>query len=506
MLDEPQTAELDRLWDELHFVSQDALTLVDAFSQLLEYATQDADPKVFEPMRKPINDRAAAFRQELVAAEPQHLDAVDRASPRGPFAGRSTPRRRESCASFTGSCASEEIPHDEAIRLVLARVLVSPAFLYRLEKPARRAAGGPVSDWELASRLSYFLWSSMPDDELRRGRRGRAAARRRTCSSAQPGGCARRPASAGWPPSSPASGCTSTTSTRSTRRASGTSRRSPRSAARCTRRSILFFTDLFQNDGRCSTILDADYTFLNEDLAKHYGIPGVTGPEWRRVDGVRKYGRGGILAMAATLAKQSGASRTSPILRGNWVGGGAAGRKAAAPAQERAALPDDEAATEGLTVRQLVEKHTTDAALRQLPRAHRPVRLRPRSLRRHRPPARPGPGRPADRHRRDRLRDGTEFDGLDGLRHYLLTTAARRLRPAVLPQAAGLRPGPRRPAFRRTPARRDAGRLESERRSLVGRGRGDRAQPPVPRDSRQDVRRSPRPLDSTVFRKSLFAC
>ena len=61
-----QAAELDRLWDELHFVSQDALTLVDAFQQLMEYATQDADPKVFEPMRKPINDRAAAFRRELV--------------------------------------------------------------------------------------------------------------------------------------------------------------------------------------------------------------------------------------------------------------------------------------------------------------------------------------------------------------------------------------------------------------------------------------------------------
>ena len=66
MLDRAQTAEIDRLWSELHFVSQDALTLVDAFLQLMEYATQDADPKVFEPMRKPINDRAAAFRRELV--------------------------------------------------------------------------------------------------------------------------------------------------------------------------------------------------------------------------------------------------------------------------------------------------------------------------------------------------------------------------------------------------------------------------------------------------------
>ncbi len=65
MLDDSQRQRLDRLWDELHFVSRDALTSVDAFDQLMEFATQDADPKVFEPMRQPIKDRAAAFRQIL---------------------------------------------------------------------------------------------------------------------------------------------------------------------------------------------------------------------------------------------------------------------------------------------------------------------------------------------------------------------------------------------------------------------------------------------------------
>src|SRR5581483_6903961 len=59
--------------------------------------------------------------------------------------------------------------------------------------------------------------------------------------------------------------------------------------------TIRFFTDLFQNDGRVTDILDGDYTYLNEALAKHYDIPGVTGPEWRRVDGVKQYSRGGIL-------------------------------------------------------------------------------------------------------------------------------------------------------------------------------------------------------------------
>ena len=61
----------------------------------------------------------------------------------------------------------EEIPHDQAIRLTLARVLVAPAFLYRAETPGAGDAPAPVNDWELATRLSYFLWSSAPDLELR---------------------------------------------------------------------------------------------------------------------------------------------------------------------------------------------------------------------------------------------------------------------------------------------------------------------------------------------------
>ena len=88
MLDDAQRQQLDRLWDELHFVSRDALTSVDAFAQLMEFATQDADPKVFEPLRQPIDERAAAFRQRLVDCEPKQVDALDRFRRRGPIGGR----------------------------------------------------------------------------------------------------------------------------------------------------------------------------------------------------------------------------------------------------------------------------------------------------------------------------------------------------------------------------------------------------------------------------------
>jgi hypothetical protein len=106
------------------------------------------------------------------------------------------------------------------------------------------------------------------------------------------------------------------------------------------------------------SILDADHTFLNEDLASFYGIPGVTGPEWRRVDGVKKHARGGMLAQAATLAKQSGASRTSPILRGNWLSEVVLGEKLPRPPKNVPQLP--ETAPEGLTERQLIEMHSSN--------------------------------------------------------------------------------------------------------------------------------------------------
>src|SRR5207248_6354730 len=122
--------------------------------------------------------------------------------------------------------------------------------------------------------------------------------------------------------------------------------------------SILFFKDLFQNDQPVTRILDADDTFLNEDLAKHYGIPGVVGPQWRRVAGVKKYGRGGILGLASVQTKEAGASRTSPVLRGNWVVETLLGEKLPRPPPNVPRLPEVEGA-DGLTTRQLVEKHVS---------------------------------------------------------------------------------------------------------------------------------------------------
>jgi hypothetical protein len=417
MLDEAQKARLDRLWKELHFISRDALTTVDAFGQLLEYASQDSDPRLFEPFRKPIYARASEYRQELLDAEPKQLDGVigfAALAYRRPLLAAEDLELR----SLYKKLRAEELPHEDALRLTMARVLASPAFLYKIEKPGPGEKAGPVNDWELATRLSYFLWSSAPDAELRaaaeagklREPDGLAAQARRMLRD----GRVRRLAIE--------FGCQWLHIRDFDELNEKSERHFPTfTAARgdMYEESIQFFTDLFRNDRSILDVIGAKYTFLNEALAKVYGVPGVSGPEWRRVDGVDKFSRGGILAQASTLAKQSGASRTSPILRGNWVCEAILGEKLPKPPKEVPKLPEDETATEGLTVRQLVEKHSTDP---MCARCH--TRIDPYGF------ALEGfdaIGRRREKDLGDRpietkvkALDGSQFDGLDGLRDYLV--------------------------------------------------------------------------------------
>ena len=427
MLSDEEGARLDRLWSELHFVSRDALTLVDGFNQLMEFATQDADPKVFEPLRKPIYERAAAFKQELLDAEPKQLASVLE------FASQAYRRplkteEAQGLQSLYRSLRDQELPHDEAIRFLIARVLVAPAFLYRVEPIATATVPSttnssqglstvPVNDFALASRLSYFLWSTMPDNELR----SLAASNKLSNPDVLIAQAKRLMKSDRIRALSTEFAC----QWLGVRDFDSHSEKSEQVFPTFTglrgdmyEESIQFFADLFQRDGSVLEILDADHTFLNETLAKHYGIPNVTGPEWRRVDNVKQYGRGGILTLATTLAQQSGASRTSPILRGNWVLESLLGEKLPKPPKNVPPLPESEADAD-LTVRQLVELHRSvdkcatchariDAFGFSLEGYDAIGRRRDKDL----------AGRPIDVN--VVLMDGTKFAGETGLKNYLL--------------------------------------------------------------------------------------
>lgn len=417
MLNDAERAQLDRLWDELHYVSQDALRSEVALEQILEFATQDADPKKFDPVLAPIADAATAFRQRLVDSEPAHVAALVE------FAGRAyrRPLAEEEAERLRGlyrTLRAENIPHDEAVRLLLARILTSPAFLYRLEEPGSGSEPSPVSERELASRLSYFLWSSLPDGELNaladsgqlmndntlRAQTRRMLADERVRRLAIEFGCQ-------W---------------LHVRDFDQFDEKSVEHFPEFRdlrddmyEESVRFFTDLFQHDRSILSLLDADHTFLNATLAAHYGIPGVEGDEWRRVEDVRKYGRGGILTQASVLATQSGASRTSPILRGNWVSETLLNERLPRPPPNVPQLPEQ--APANLSERQLIELHSS---VPECAKCH--ARIDPYgfalegfdTIGRFRKTDANGHAIDV----RTKLNDGTEIEGVDGLRNYLGTT------------------------------------------------------------------------------------
>lgn len=432
MLSDGEAKQLDRLWEELHFVSQDALTLVNAYEQIMEFATQDRPDMVLalKPLRQPITDRAAAFRQYMVEAEPKQVAALIE------FAGRAyrrplTDSEAHRLRELYRTLREQELPHDEAFRYTLASVFIAPAFLYRLEKAPAGTAAAAISDWELANRLSYFLWSSQPDPELyaaaAAGTLHQPAILLEQAQRLRNDSRVRRLATE--------FACQWLHIYDFNSLDEKSERHFPEFAelrADMYEESILFFTDLFQRDGSVLSILNADHTYVNERLGKFYGLPdnvlnpgalnpGALNPGWHRVAGMQQHGRGGILGLSATLAKQSGASRTSPILRGNWVSEVLLGEKLPKPPKNVPLLPEDETATDGLTMRELVARHTSDAKCQSCHQKIDPFgfslegfdaigRRRTVDLAR----------RPIDT--KTQLPDGRQIEGLEGLREYLVET------------------------------------------------------------------------------------
>ncbi|WP_395737303.1 DUF1592 domain-containing protein [Prosthecobacter sp.] len=407
MLTDDEGAELDRLWDELRFVSEWPLKQVDVFEQLFQFATQDAKPSAFEPMRAPIMNAAAGFKRQLVEAEPVQvaavLDFAERAW-RHPL----SEAEREGLKSLYEKLRSQGLPHAAAARMLLARSLVAPAFLYRGEKVMAGAKATPVSDQELATRLSYFLWSSCPDAELSRLAEAEklhdpavlTAQLRRMLKDekirrlAEEFGCQ-------WLHVRDV-GTLDEKSERHFPTFVSLREDMQEEVAR-------FFIDLFQNDRSVLSLLNADHTFVNASLAKHYGLE-VKESGWQRIEGVQSQGRGGILGFAATLAKQSGASRTSAILRGTWLSEVILGDKLPIPPKGVPVLPEETPAS--LTERQLIERHSHDENCSGCHRRIDPFGFALEGF--------DAIGRARQADTKAILPDGTAVDGLADLRDYLL--------------------------------------------------------------------------------------
>lgn len=246
------------------------------------------------------------------------------------------------------------LPFDDAVGRSLKAALVSPNFLYRLEQasdPEQR-----IDDYALASRLSYFVWLSMPDETLfELAREGRLH---------EPGivrGQVRRmirdPKSVAFSSRFISQWLGSVELGRSAKPDTGVFPEYSGSLEESMKREVVeFFRRLLREDGSLLHLIDADYLTVNEELAAHYGITGVTGREFRKVP-VQDRNRGGVIGMAGLLTTASLPVRTSPVLRGKWVLETLLGKELPPPPPDVGDLPEPTPATEGLTLRQRFEQH-----------------------------------------------------------------------------------------------------------------------------------------------------
>jgi hypothetical protein len=259
--------------------------------------------------------------------------------------------------------ANAEDGFDAGIEAALSAVLVSPEFLFRIEQDPTGAASNSVyrvSDLTLASRLSFFIWSSIPDDELlataERGELHKPKVLekqvRRMLRDSRAENLVRNFAEQ-W------------LHLRNLESITLDLRLFPdfddnlRQAFR--RETEMHFETVLRDDRSVLDLLKADYTFLNERLAKHYSIPNVYGSRFRRVALDKDSERGGLLRQGSVLTVTSYATRTSPVIRGKWVLENLVGAPPPPPLPDVPALKDNTVAA-NLSVRARLAEHRANAA------------------------------------------------------------------------------------------------------------------------------------------------
>jgi hypothetical protein len=461
VLDEPARSELDALWRELDFVTRvpirqfkDFVFFERAepprFMQAAEFdfarsedkdATSPAKIKrlsaaYLEKARRSGASAAAVNAIETyfssisraiqeverarLAAEPSHLAALERFAQRAFRRPLSQAENEETLAFYRSLRQKDGLAHEDAIRDTITSLLMSPHFCYRVDRPQPGQAARQLLGHALASRLSYFLWSSMPDDELlahasagdltdkavllAQARRMLGDARIRRFAVEFAGN---------W------------LGIRRFGEHNGVDRERFPSFSSALREAmyeepIRFFTAVVSQDRSVLDLLDADYTFVNPVLAKHYGMPAADAgsEEWVRVDDAQRFGRGGLLPMSVFLTASSPGLRTSPVKRGYWVVRKLLGERIPPPPPEVPELPTDEAKSGELTLRQLLARHRESKSCAGCHRRFDSIGL-----------VFEGYGPIGERRERDlggrsvdatvTFPDGTEGTGVEGLRRYL---------------------------------------------------------------------------------------
>jgi hypothetical protein len=412
ILDDQGRAELERLWLDFHFVAfipermhlefifyerAESHTITDSEFDFARSEDKDAtsDAKVkrlgdayLAKARRNMDSGVREVDAQVIPAIEEHfrittstIRAIERARSEArvrhlpallEFARRAyrrplTQPERDGLALFYKTLREKDgLSHEEAIRDGIVSVLMSPNFLFRLDLEATSAAPTPpypqaptlpLSDYALASRLSYFLWSSLPDDEL--------LARAAAGDLHKPGVLAAQARRMLKDPRVRALALEFGGNWLDFRRFEEHNavdrQRFPAfdDALRTAmfEEPVRFLVDQFQNDRPVLDMLYGKHTFVNAALAKHYGMKDLTPVGWVRVDDAERYGRGGLLPMAAFLTRNSPGLRTSPVKRGYWLVRRVLGEHIPPPPPTVPELPQDEGKLGDLTLRQLLEKH-----------------------------------------------------------------------------------------------------------------------------------------------------
>jgi hypothetical protein len=271
---------------------------------------------------------------------------------------------RADLLAFYRSLRADDLTHEEAVQDVLVSILLSPRFCYRTDLIVGDGEGKrTLTDVELASRLSYFLWASMPDQPLMEvARRGElqhpaavAAEARRMLQDERVRGLALE-FGGNW------------LDFRRFDQHNAVDRERFPTFTNELREAMFeepvrYFLDLVQRDGSVLDFLYGRHTLVNAVLAEHYGWPDVvqSRDQWSRIDDAASAGRGGLLPMAVFLTQNAPGQRTSPVKRGYWVVRRLLGERIPAPPPNVPELPADEAKLD-LSLRETLARHREHAS------------------------------------------------------------------------------------------------------------------------------------------------
>ncbi len=319
---------------------------LDAAEKIVEQACKD--PKFRQRYLAQPKDKKKRAQEEIVRG---WIESFARRAYRRPVTVEEVTR----LMNFVELAAQKKQDQDKGLQLAFKAVLCSPHFLFRVEGDHAKGIY-PISEYELASRLSYFLWSSMPDQPLfelagagclrkeleNQVRRMLKDSKARALTENFAGQWLNLRLLREFNPD-PTSFPTFNEKLRDAMQTE----------------TEMFFETIVKEDRSILDFLDGDFTFVNDVLARHYGIAGIKGSQFQRVK-LTGEERGGVITQASILAVTSNPTRTSPVKRGKWILENILGTPPPPPPPDAGELPEDKAELKG-SLRQRMEMHRSKA-------------------------------------------------------------------------------------------------------------------------------------------------